>query len=265
MNLPGRTVHAAANLGRAAPESVIRRLAATLLEAPGQELEQAARVIRAASPAAHFQRVATELVAAWRLEAPNLPPTAIAMALLGGDRVVRPADGLALVWTGPEVVGHPTRRTDQALIEVIDAASSELSIVSFIAYRVPRVRAAIGRAVARKVYVRIVVETPEESEGRVAYEGYEALVADGKQIDVFVWPRGRRAIDDRGNRGSLHAKFAVADDTKLFVSSANLTGHALSLTMEMGVLIEGGDLPRQAQERVAALIRVGELLEIKPV
>jgi len=72
----------------------------------------------------------------------------------------------------------------------------------------------------------------------------------------------RRPIDKRGHRGSLHAKFAVADQSKLFVSSANLTDHALTLNIEMGVLVDCGPLPQRAQELVNVLIRENELKRI---
>lgn len=38
---------------------------------------------------------------------------------------------------------------------------------------------------------------------------------------------------------TLHAKCAVADDTLALISSANLTGHALQLNIEAGVLLRG--------------------------
>src|SRR5262249_55952210 len=106
---------------------------------------------------------------------------------------------------------------------------------------------------------RIVLESPDESAGKVAHWDLRELADRGKRIEFFVWPHVRRSSDDRGNRGSLHAKFAVADHTKLFVSSANLTEHALQLNMEMGILVAGGDLPRMAQELVDELIYRGIL------
>lgn len=263
MTRPERTIQAARELAQAMPKSVLHRLVDSLLPVPGPTLDEAARLIRAASPASHYQQLATSLVSVWRDEAHELPAAAIGAALLAVDRHQRLADQLSLVWTGPMVTGIPARRTDQALIEVIDAARAELMIVSFVAYRVPRVRDAIARALARGVHVRLIMESPETSDGRVVHDGIQALVNGSGGLAVFVWPRERRPVDDRGRRGSLHAKFAVADDSVLFISSANLTEHALALNIEMGILIKGGNLPGLARDRIAALIRDGELVKLR--
>jgi phosphatidylserine/phosphatidylglycerophosphate/cardiolipin synthase-like enzyme len=68
-----------------------------------------------------------------------------------------------------------------------------------------------------------------------------------------------RERDARGRHGSLHAKCALADRRRLFVSSANLTAHALALNMELGVIVEGGRLPGEVAEHFEALMRHGVL------
>jgi len=254
-----RVIAKARDLARSLPEPVVEQIAMALLADDSLGIDRAEWVIRGGSPSNRHLRLTAELFAAWRSDAPTLPAAAIAGVLLGTEQTTSLADGLSLVWTGPRVLSVPARRTDQALVEVIDAAQKELSIVSFVAYRVPRVREAVGRAAARGAYVRIVLESPDESAGKVARASLGEVADRSGRIEFFVWPRVRRSADDRGNRGSLHAKFAVADHTTLFVSSANLTEHALTLNLEMGVLIKGGELPRMAQELVAGLIRAGEL------
>lgn len=64
---------------------------------------------------------------------------------------------------------------------------------------------------------------------------------------------------------SLHAKFAVADSRCLLTTSANLTGHALELNMELGVLITGGEAPREVVRLVDDLIAQGDLVGYTPV
>jgi phosphatidylserine/phosphatidylglycerophosphate/cardiolipin synthase-like enzyme len=41
----------------------------------------------------------------------------------------------------------------------------------------------------------------------------------------------------------MHAKIAIADQTTLFVTSANLTASGISNNVEAGVLIRGGEAP----------------------
>ena len=80
-------------------------------------------------------------------------------------------------------------------------------------------------------------------------------------VAVYVWPLAHRPLDDKGRHGSLHAKCAVADDAVLFVSSANLTAYALSLNMELGVLITGGDAPAQVEAHFGQMIESGILVK----
>ena len=46
-----------------------------------------------------------------------------------------------------------------------------------------------------------------------------------------------RALDLEGPGGVLHAKAVVADDEKVFITSANLTEAAWDRNIELGVLI----------------------------
>jgi hypothetical protein len=76
---------------------------------------------------------------------------------------------------------------------------------------------------------------------------------------VLVWPPEQRERDERGRPGVLHAKCAIADAHWLLLSSANVTARAMDVNMELGVLIEGGDLPRLVTAHFDALITEGVL------
>ena len=54
--------------------------------------------------------------------------------------------------------------------------------------------------------------------------------------------------------GKVHAKVAVADGDLCFITSANLTGHAMEQNMEAGVLLIGGDVPKLLLNHLQALI-----------
>jgi phosphatidylserine/phosphatidylglycerophosphate/cardiolipin synthase-like enzyme len=62
-----------------------------------------------------------------------------------------------------------------------------------------------------------------------------------------------------GRLGLLHVKCAVADETIMFLSSANLTGHALNNNMELGVLLRHGRLPSQVVQHFRRLMIMGIL------
>lgn len=151
---------------------------------------------------------------------------------------------LDVLWTGPSPASNTFRRTEQALLEILASARQELWLVSFAGYRLPSVRDALLAAAERGVLVRMVIESPEESQGKVTFSALQGLGHRLAEVaSVFVWPLPKRPTNDRGQHGSLHVKCALADDERLFVSSANLTEFAMSLNMELGVLARGGALP----------------------
>lgn len=92
------------------------------------------------------------------------------------------------------------------------------------------------------------------------------LRAVGEELEalcnIYVWPPHKRPTDGAGRHGSLHAKCAVADEQTILVSSANLTEYALSLNMELGLLVHGGDLPGRAADHLRDLMSANVLVPI---
>ena len=72
---------------------------------------------------------------------------------------------------------------------------------------------------------------------------------------MYVWPLDERPKDRAGRYGSLHAKFAVADEARSSVSSANLTEYAFNFNMELGLLVRGGHLPGRVVEHLRGLMQ----------
>jgi phosphatidylserine/phosphatidylglycerophosphate/cardiolipin synthase-like enzyme len=263
---------------RAAVAEEIRRVAAefppVLLEVLARAIDSldplrpwlAPTAVHAAVPQAHYRALAHGLVGAWQDHAPDLQPQSLAFALLAAGRCEefgRKSQHLELVWTGPEVETIPPRRTEQALLEVINSASSTLTIVSFVAYKVPYVCRAIAGAARRGVSVRLILEDPEVSQGKVAFAALTALGPDvAAHSQVYVWPVERRTRGADGRYGSLHAKCAVADRTCLLLSSANLTEHALTLNLELGLLLTGGSLPSRVDSFFDFLIHSRTLVPV---
>lgn len=164
-----------------------------------------------------------------------------------------------LAWTGP-ASGVTFRRTDQALLQVIQEARRELLLVTFAAYHVPLLLDAIRQALKRGVEVRFLGESAHESGGKVSFDAAHAFGAIAHQMHFYVWPNEKRATDSTGKSGSLHAKLALADGELLFLSSANFTEHALLLNMEMGILVRGGDIPTQARDHFRILAERGQIV-----
>lgn len=246
----------------ALPPGTIEALADTL-EAVAAAPKDGARVL-ASVALPHERTVVRDLLRAWQSE--EDPPSAlqVAAALRGATWARAEFDRtrqVELVWTGPSTrIAY--RRTEQALLQVVHTAQRELVLVTFAAYRVPLIVEALREAIGRGVTVHFVGETNEESGGRLTSDSARAFAALGSAVRFYTWPREKRPTDVAGNTGSLHAKCALADSNCLFVSSANLTDHALSLNIEMGVLIRGGPQPVQMQTHFQQLLDSGHLRQV---
>jgi phosphatidylserine/phosphatidylglycerophosphate/cardiolipin synthase-like enzyme len=55
----------------------------------------------------------------------------------------------------------------------------------------------------------------------------------------------------------MHAKCAIAYRECLFLTSANLSGNAMAINMELGMCIHGGPLPEQVERHFDDLISRG--------
>jgi phosphatidylserine/phosphatidylglycerophosphate/cardiolipin synthase-like enzyme len=193
-------------------------------------------------PQPHLRSLLVDMLTAWQQQAPGVPPAEVALMLwtaAATTRSVHESQTVELVWTGPLVAGPEMRRTDQALLQVINAAQQSLLIVNFAVYKIAAIAGAIVRAAERGATIRICVEAPEPSGQKMAHDTIKALgTGVAQRAAIYVWPSDKRPTDENGRAGVLHAKCAVADSRLLFVSSANLTDNAMTLNMELGVLVQ---------------------------
>jgi phosphatidylserine/phosphatidylglycerophosphate/cardiolipin synthase-like enzyme len=254
-------------LARAVPASVLRNVAAQIEQHTGGVSPKVCAAITASVAPASYRAAVQRFMNVWMERAPVVPPAGIAWALRAAAKTLaeeQADESIEIVWTGPNPSGLPLRRTDGALLEVINAAQRTLTIVTFAAYKVPAVATALVKAARRREAIRIVVESAHASEGKIAYESIVALGADVKKMaQVYIWPFDCRPVDDAGHYGSLHVKCAVADASLLLVSSANLTHYALTLNMELGVLVRGGTAPGRVAAHLDHLIQHGVLVPLE--
>jgi phosphatidylserine/phosphatidylglycerophosphate/cardiolipin synthase-like enzyme len=222
-----------------------------------------ASAVLEAVPTDAYRERARALVRAQEEAGVDGPAVALAIAAARDRERVARAQRVSVVWTGPETPAIAMRRTDQALLELIAMARHRLIVVSFAVYKVPEVAAALAAA-CRECEVAIVLESEAESGGRVTYEMSQALGSEVAQhATLYTWPSDQRPDVGGGKRASLHAKCAVADGVRLLVSSANLTEYAFTKNIELGLLVEGGDVPARVQSHLEALI-AGNVLRPLP-
>jgi len=213
-----------------------------------------------------FRDDAADFLDSWRSAAGGVGAEAVAVALATAARCEfdhRHGETVEIVWTGPEVADTHFRHTEQAVLEVVDSATSRLTVVSYAVYRIPRIRDAIIAAANRGVGIRLIVETPNRIEGRGEYD---CLLAFGDKVasacSVYYWPQENRPTAENGRTGSLHVKCAVADGRRLFLSSANLTEYAFTINLELGLLVTGGKLPARVQEHFDRLLSCGTFVRV---
>ena len=212
-------------------------------------------------PHPHYRERAAQFVVGCR-DGPTPPsPQAVALAVLTAahaEHVHRQEQSVELVWTGPDASAIPTRRTEQAILQVLDSARHRITLVSYAVYRIPNIRDSLVRAARRGVRIVVVVETPDRNEGENEYSTLRALGDDvAACCGVYYWPVGQRPLHANGKAGILHVKCAVADGRWLFLSSANLTEYAFTINAELGVLITGGALPARVESHFNRLIDTG--------
>ena len=213
-----------------------------------------------------YRSLAADFLDAWRTSEPQLSPQAVAMALLTAAHVEesqRRSQSLELVWTGPDAGGGPFRRTEQAILQVLDCAEERITLVSYAVYRIPHVRESLVRAAGRGVRIKVILETPNKCEGQNEYDTLRALGSEvASCAAVYYWPESHRLKGDNDKHGILHVKCAVADGHWLFLSSANLTEQAFTINMELGLLLTGGPLPVQVEEQFDRLVGMGVLEKV---
>ena len=157
-----------------------------------------------------------------------------------------------LVWTGPSSELVATRKTEQALLQVINSAREKLFLTSFVAYDVESIVAALTNAADRGVALSMLLESSDRHGGGVSIDGIARMREALPLARVYFW----KEKGDEFGGGKVHAKVAVCDEELCFISSANLTGHAMEKNMEAGVLIRGGALPRTLHRHLEALVTV---------
>ena len=227
----------------------------------GGPTPQGRRQAVALVPAPRFATAVTALWAAWS-EAPEVDGKAIEMALRSASAVSarhRSTQSIDVAWTGPSSAHVPVRMSSQVLLELIDEARSQLIVVSFAAYRDSRIINGLRSTAQRGVDVRLILESTGVG-GRLEGGGAHAFRELRGLVSFWVWPQDKRPAGGV----SMHAKAAIADRRAALVTSANLTGHALDLNMELGLIVRGGPVPARLADHFNALFASGELVEVQP-
>lgn len=223
-------------------------------------------LLRSSIPQIDIQERVQRFISEW--QSLHQPPTPPEMALLFESVSLalayeRRKQKIELTWTGPHSPQINLRRTDQALIELIHAAKERILIVSFVVYKAKAILSSLEQAADCGVDITIILESPDVSEGKIAYNAIHSLSASLREKSrVFIWPAAKRPTSPEGKIGSLHAKIGVADGKSIYLSSANLTDYAMTINMEMGLLLSNPDIAGSIERHFEDLIVQQVLMEV---
>jgi phosphatidylserine/phosphatidylglycerophosphate/cardiolipin synthase-like enzyme len=171
---------------------------------------------------------------------------------------------IELLLTGPPPHGGMSvRRIDQALYDLVLSAKSEIMLVTFAAAKIKHLIKALVEAHQRGVRIALILEFEQSSEGQLTYDALRAFPLELIQaVTVFSWPVEKRNRNQSGRPGKLHAKVALIDDAVL-ISSANLTDDAFNRNLEVGIKLEGGNIPKLLHQYFDGLCGAEVLVPVK--
>lgn len=197
--------------------------------------------------------IVEQLAAAWQHT--TVGSDELASMLLAASHVYTKASSeqsAELVWTGPTTPFVSARRTEQALLQVINSAERSLFITSFVAYEVSTIVHALNSASARGVRITMLLESSQSHGGSINIDVIGKMRYLVPEAQIYAW---RDKTGDFAD-GRVHAKAAVADGNICFITSANLTGHAMEKNMEAGVLISGGQIAQLLEKHLLSLVEM---------
>jgi cardiolipin synthase len=221
---------------------------ATAYRSAGSYTAASAAAIRQVVPAGHRDQV-EPLNAEWAASPGTEGPSiALALETASAAKGVAAAATVDIVVTGPDSPGAPVRLTSEVVRQLIASANERVTLVSYAAYQVPTIAAALAAASARGVRVDLILESPEHLDGgggAAAYAKYR----------IYHWPADQREPPD----AKLHAKAIIVDSRDVLLTSANMTNAAYDKNIELGLLCRGGSTARRVQKHFDALIARGVL------
>lgn len=122
------------------------------------------------------------------------------------------------------------RETAGALASLVAGATESLCFCSYVLAYIDELLPLFRSANDRGVHIAGIVDKAcmENEAGRSAIQ---ALHVSAPRAELFVWTGAEL-------ESTLHAKFLVTDTERVWLSSANLTGRAITNNVELGVVIE---------------------------
>ena len=206
------------------------------------------------------------LAALERLAALGVRDRAAAAWIRALDEASAPARSPDLVWSGPEVPGVHARDTRRVHEELFASARRSLWAVSYAYFDGPRVFDLLARRMESHPALQVTLLLNIHRGPRDTSRAEEVVRRFADQFWRRDWPGpirpsvfyDPRSVDPEA-RGVLHAKAVVADEERVFVTSANFTAAALDDNIELGLLARSRPLALGVVAHLQGLIDRGRL------
>jgi phosphatidylserine/phosphatidylglycerophosphate/cardiolipin synthase-like enzyme len=242
---------------------------------PASLIETTARAVLAAGDAGRAERIPAavaqpdyarlveKLAIAWRSQVDVTSGELAAMlrAAAASRASATRESRVEVVWTGPDSHHVPSRSTEAAVLEVVNASIRKLLLVTYAAYRYEPLVAALLDAQTRGVQTSVLVETRAGAHPFLGAESADAFRGIAG-VTLYEWPVIER-VHGNAHHQRMHAKLVIADRDVAFVTSANLTGNGIEENLECGLLVTGGAVPGRLADHVDALTRRGIFRPLK--
>lgn len=184
-------------------------------------------------------------------------------------------DRVALVWSGPEVLGMESRDTAIVVREMLQRAQQSVWLVSYVFDRHAKARPLLGPLEAQRqrhpdleIKVVVNVERPPHDE-RPAADLLRDFAAPLRQVFGGLEPAPQiyydpRALAPRGDkqRASMHAKCVIVDERDALLTSANFTEAAQHRNIEAGVRVQDPHFALHLAQQFERLVQQGLLVAL---
>lgn len=178
------------------------------------------------------------------------------------------ADRIELVWTGPETTGSRSRDTAAVARELFSSVESSLLVATFAIWQGADVFKPLAARMAERPSLRVRLflnvmrpSGASEDESEVTRSFLKAF----KKKD-WPWERlpelyydPRSLLANPSERSVLHAKCIIADDRRVFLTSANFTEAAHERNIEAGLLLDNLTIAQALTRQFESLVQAGVL------
>ena len=206
------------------------------------------------------------LAALDRLAAKGISDLVAAQWIGALDHAVAAAPAPDLVWSGPEVPGVPARDTRRVYDELFTSATRSLWAVSYAYFDGPHVFGLLAARMEEIPRLRVTLLLNIHRGQNDATVAADVVRRFADQFWSKDWPGpirpsvfyDPRSVDPEA-RGVLHAKAVVADEERVFITSANFTAAAQDDNIELGVHVRNRSLALGVVRHLQGLIDHGML------